>query len=128
MLQKSMYHSNTFLQREFVWYTYIFHKNYLFAFFGSLSFVMIHGVNSSYYVTGLAKRGLIHTIINIEKSCFVIIILITVYLENAWCLVYVILHQSVVIQGSSVGVRFNGLLAELRTILESFSPVPQVIT
>ena len=44
------------------------------------------------------------TVINIEKSCFEIFI--TVYLENAWCLVYVILHQ--LIQG------------ELPPILDSF--------
>ena len=42
------------------------------------------------------------------------------YLENAWCLVYEILHQSIVIQGNSVGVLFDGLLAELPTILDSF--------
>ena len=33
-----------------------------------------------------------------------------------------------VIQGNSFGVLFNGLLAELLTILDSFLPVPQVIT
>ena len=44
-------------------------------------------------VTEFAKRGLIHAIINIEKSRFEI--LNTVYLENAWCLVYEILHQSI---------------------------------
>ena len=55
-------------------------------------------------------------------------ILNTVYLENTWCLIYKILHQSVVIQGNSIGVLFNGLLAELPAILDSFSPVPQVIT
>ena len=37
----------------------------------------------------------IHTIINIGKSHFEI--LITVYLKNIWCLVYAILHQSIVI-------------------------------
>ena len=42
------------------------------------------------------------------------------YLENAWCLVYEILHQSIVIQGNSVGVLFDGLLAELPAILDSF--------
>ena len=67
------------------------------------------------YVTEFAKRGLIHTIINIEKS-----ILNTVYLENAWCLVYEILHQSIVIRGNSVGVLFDGMLAELPAILDSF--------
>ena len=69
-------------------------------------------------MTEFAKRGLIHAIINIEKSRFEI--LNAVYLKNAWCLVYVILHQSIVIQGNSVGVLFNGLLAELPTILDSF--------
>ena len=70
------------------------------------------------FVTEFAKRGLIHAIINIEKSRFEI--LNTVYLENAWCLVYEILHQSIVIQGNSVGVLFDGLLAELPAILDSF--------
>ena len=42
------------------------------------------------------------------------------YLENAWCLVYEILYQSIVIQGNSVCVLFNGLLAELPAILDSF--------
>ena len=36
-------------------------------------------------VTGFAKRGLLRAFINIEKSRFEI--LITVYLDNAWCLV-----------------------------------------
>ena len=70
------------------------------------------------YVTEFAKRGLIHAIINIEKSRFKI--LNTVYLENAWCLVYEILHQSIVIQGNLVGVLFDGLLAELPAILDGF--------
>ena len=39
------------------------------------------------------------------------------YLENAWCLVYEILH---LIQGNSVGVLLDGLLAELPAILDSF--------
>ena len=69
-------------------------------------------------VTEFAKRGLMHAIINIEKSPFEI--LNTVYLENAWCLVYEILHQSIVIQGNSVGILFDGLLAELPAILDSF--------
>ena len=69
-------------------------------------------------MTEFAKRGLKHAIINIEKSRFEI--LNTVYLENAWCLVYEILHQSIVIQGNSVGVLFDGLLAELLAILDSF--------
>ena len=69
-------------------------------------------------MTGFAKRGLIRTIINTEKPCFEILII--VYLENAWCLVYKILHQSIVIQGNSAGALFDGLLAELLTILDSF--------
>ena len=69
------------------------------------------------YVTGFAK-GLIRAIINTEKSCFEI--LITVYLKNAWCLVCGNLHQSIVIQGNSAGALFDGLLAELPTILDSF--------
>ena len=69
-------------------------------------------------MTEFAKRGLIRAIINIEKSRFEI--LNTVYLENAWCLVCEILHQSIVIQGNSVGVLFDGLLAELPAILDSF--------
>ena len=70
-------------------------------------------------MTEFAKRGLIHAITNIEKSRFEI--LNTVYLENAWCLIYEILHQSIVIQGNSVGVLLDGLLAELPAILDSFS-------
>ena len=66
----------------------------------------------------ICKKGLICAIINVEKSCFEI--LITVYLENAWCLVYQILHQSIVIQGNSAGALFNGLLAELPAFLDSF--------
>ena len=69
-------------------------------------------------MTGFAKRGLICAVINAEKSCFEI--LITVYLENAWCLVYKLLHQSIVIQGNSAGALFDGLLAELPAILDSF--------
>ena len=42
------------------------------------------------------------------------------YLENAWCLVHEILHQTIVIQGNLVGAPFNGLLAELPIILDSF--------
>ena len=77
-------------------------------------------------VTGFAKRGLIRAFINIEKSRFEI--LITVYLDNVWCLVYQLLHQSIVMQGNSAGALFDGLLAELPAILDSFSPVPQVNT
>ena len=69
-------------------------------------------------VTGFAKRGLIRAFINTEKSRFEI--LITVYLDNAWCLVYQLLHQSIVIQGNSAGALFDGLLAELPAILDSF--------
>ena len=74
-------------------------------------------------VTGFAKRGLIRAIINTEKSHFEI--LITMHLENAWCFVYEILYQSIVIQGNSAGALFDGLLAELPA---SFSLVPYVIT
>ena len=61
------------------------------------------------YVTGFAKRGLIRAFINIEKSRFEI--LITVYLDNAWCLVYQLLHQSIVIQGNSAGALFDGFFS-----------------
>ena len=70
------------------------------------------------YVTGFAKRGLIRAFINTEKSRFEILII--VYLDNAWCLVYQLLHQSIVIQGNSAGALFDGLLAELLAILDSF--------
>ena len=64
----------------------------------------------------ICQKDLLHAIVNIEKSHFEI--LITVYLENAWCLmIYAVLHQSIVIQGISVGVLLNGLLAELPAIL-----------
>ena len=46
--------------------------------------------------------------------------LITVYLENAWCHVYQLLHQSIVIQGNLAGALFDGLLAEFPAILDSF--------
>ena len=75
----------------------------------------------------ICKKGLIRAFINTEKSRFEIII--TVYLENAWCLVYELLHQSIVIQGNSASSLFDGLLVELPAILDSFfSPVPQVNT
>ena len=61
------------------------------------------------YVTGFAKRIFIRAIINTEKFYFKI--LITVYLENVWCLAYGILYQSIVKQGNS---------AELPAILDSF--------
>ena len=70
------------------------------------------------YATGFVKRSLIRAIINTEKSRFEI--LITVYLKNAWCLVYKILHQSIVMQGNSAGAFFDGLLAKLPAILDSF--------
>ena len=75
-------------------------------------------LRSCIFVTGFAKRGLIRAFINTEKSRFEI--LITVYLDNAWCLVYQFLHQSIVIQGNSAGTLFDGLLAELPAILDSF--------
>ena len=74
-----------------------------------------HSIIALLFVTEFAKRGLIRAIINIEKSQFKI--LNTVYLEN---LVYAILHQSIVIQGNSVDLLFNGLPAELPAILDSF--------
>ena len=52
-------------------------------------------------------------------------ILNAVYLKNTWCLAYTILHQSIVIQSSSIGVLFNELLAKLPAILDSSSAVPQ---
>ena len=42
------------------------------------------------------------------------------YLENAQSFFHAILHHSTVIQGNSFGVLFNGLLAELPAILDSF--------
>ena len=39
-----------------------------------------------------------------------------------------IMQFSAFIQGNSFGVLFSGLLAELPAILDSFLPVPQVIT
>ena len=69
-------------------------------------------------MTEFVKRVLINAILNIEKSRFEI--LSTVYLENTWWLNYEILHQSIVIESNSVGVPFNGLLAELPAILDSF--------
>ena len=44
------------------------------------------------FVTGFAIRGLRCIIINIKKSSFET--LNTVYLENAWCLVYT-MHSSI---------------------------------
>ena len=64
------------------------------------------------------QKGLICTIINTGKSRFEV--LITVKLDNAWCLVYQILHQSIVIQGNSADALFDGLLADLPAILDSF--------
>ena len=69
-------------------------------------------------MTEFAKRGPTRAIINTEKSHFEI--LITVHPENAWCLVYKILHQSIVIQVNSAGALFDGLLAKFPTILDSF--------
>ena len=78
-------------------------------------------------MTRFAKRGLIRAFINTKKSRFEI--LITVHLDNAWCLVYQLLRQSIVIQGNSVSALFDGMLAELPAILDSFfSPVPLVNT
>ena len=55
-------------------------------------------------------------------------ILKAVYLQNAWWVFYTILRQSIVIQGNSIGVLSSGLLAELPAILDSFLPIPQVIS
>ena len=63
-------------------------------------------------VIRFVKRG---AIINTEKSRFEIL-----YLQNAWCLIYEILYPSIVIQGNLAGALFNGLLAELPAILDSF--------
>ena len=49
-------------------------------------------------VTGFAKRSLKSTIINIYVYIFE-----ALYLENAWCLFYAILHKSV--QDNSMDVR-----------------------
>ena len=43
------------------------------------------------------------------------------HLENAWCPFYTILHKAVVIQDNSMDVLFDGLLAELPGILDSFT-------
>ena len=48
------------------------------------------------------------------------ILLNAVYLENERSFFHAILHHSTVIQGDSFGVQFNGLLAELPAILDSF--------
>ena len=53
----------------------------------------------------------------IEKPHFEM--LNTVYLENAWCLVYEILHRSIVIQSNLIRI-FYDLLTELLAILDSF--------
>ena len=68
-------------------------------------------------MTRFAKRGLLHTIINTEKSRFEIFII--VYLKNALCLVYEILHQSIVI-GNSAGTLFDSVLAKFPAVLDSF--------
>ena len=72
----------------------------------------------AYICERICKKGLICAFINTEKSRFEI--LFTVYLENEWCLVYGLLHQSIVVQGNSAGALFVGLLAELPAILDSF--------
>ena len=68
---------------------------------------------SSIYVTGFANM---HTIT--KKYQFKI--LNAVYLKNAQSFFHAILHCFTVIQGNSFGVLFNGLLAELPVILDSF--------
>ena len=57
---------------------------------------------------------IVRTITNIEKYHFEI--LKAVYLQNAWCVFYTILRQSIIIRGNSIGVLSSGLLAELPTI------------
>ena len=69
-------------------------------------------------MTGFAKKGLIHAIINIWKYRFEI--LNAVYLENAQRVFHAILHHSTVMQGSLFGILFIGLLADLPAILDSF--------
>ena len=77
----------------------------------------------------MLQNGLTRVIIAIKKSNFEVLII--AYLENAWCLVYAILHQSIVIQSNSVDVLFNGLLHSyiahhFRYVV--FHHLPQVIT
>ena len=43
-----------------------------------------------------------------------------VYLHKGWSCVYTILHVYIAIQGVPVGTVFNGLLAEIPAILDSF--------
>ena len=64
----------------------------------ALKFKRGHGPLGLLFSATYGKKGLIHAIINTEKSRFEI--LITVYLKNAWCLVYAIPHQSIMIQFS----------------------------
>ena len=45
------------------------------------------------------------------------------YLENACCLFYAILHHSTVIQDNSIGLLCKGLLAGFPAILDSFFQV-----
>ena len=69
----------------------------------------------TYICDRICQKGLIHAIINIEKSRFEI--LNTVYLENTWCLAYEILHLYKVIQ--LVFSLIRSLLAEFPAILDS---------
>ena len=89
---------------------------YVFKFKLALHFSMlIIKLDSSIYIVVLCcncdrncKQGLIRIIINNEIVCFEI--LNTVCLENAQCLVYTILFQSIAIQGNSIELLFIGLL------------------
>ena len=82
--------------------------------------------NIQIYVTIFAKMCVVHKITNNYKYHFEI--LKAVNLQNALCIFYVILRQSIVIQGNSIGVLSSGLLAELSAILNGFLPIPQVIS
>ena len=81
-------------------------------------FITAHSPFNNDICDWICKKGLIRAFVNTEKSRFEI--LITVYLKNVWCLVYQLLHQSIVMQGNSAGALFDGLLAELPAILDSF--------
>ena len=58
-----------------------------------------------YICDRICKKRSKHAFINTKKSHFEILII--VYLENAWCLVYKILYQFIVIQGNSAGAFFD---------------------
>ena len=66
-------------------------------------------------MTRFVKKDLRLTVVKFRFE-----ILNTMYFENAWCLVYAILHLYIVLQDNSIGILFNGLLDELPAILDSF--------